>query len=182
VDDRSSYHSHLQETRLSLNGFAPSAPDDQNELNGRKRSYQASQLSLQAPSCFPLGENNYEPKKKVDKCTSNVDSNLFASALMAAEIETAKPIVEIQFLIKFHRLLAHRALSIALNIENDLKEIIDIYFRQFFMDDKSHSELAKQFPKLDVPALHVPDLDKCLILIQGKQSLKSIFVGNKTST
>ena len=59
------------------------------------------------------------------------------------------------------------------NIDTDLKEIIDIYFRSC-MEDKAHNELVKQFPKPDVPALHVPELDKWLVLIQGKQSLASL--------
>lgn len=37
-----------------------------------------------------------------------------------------------------------------------------------------HNELVKQFPKPDVPVLHVPELDKWLVLIQGKQSLASL--------
>ena len=42
------------------------------------------------------------------------------------------------------------------------------------MEAKAHTELVKQFPKPDVPALHVPELDKWLVLIQGKQSLASL--------
>lgn len=42
------------------------------------------------------------------------------------------------------------------------------------MKDKAHSELVKQFPKPDFPALHVPELDKWLVLIQGKQSLAGL--------
>ena len=59
------------------------------------------------------------------------------------------------------------------NIDKDLKEIVDIYFRSC-MEDKAHNELVKQFPKPDVPALHVPELDKWLVLIQGKQSLANL--------
>lgn len=59
------------------------------------------------------------------------------------------------------------------NIDSDLKEISDIYFRSC-MKDKAHSELVKQFPKPDFPALHVPELDKWLVLIQGKQSLAGL--------
>ena len=42
-----------------------------------------------------------------------------------------------------------------------LKDILDIYFRTP-LEDKSHSEICKQFPKPDVPALVVPELDHCL--------------------
>lgn len=59
------------------------------------------------------------------------------------------------------------------NIDKDLKEIIDIYFR-LCMENKAYNELVKQFPNPDVPALHIPELDKWLILIQGKQSLASL--------
>ena len=52
------------------------------------------------------------------------------------------------------------------NIDNDLKEIIDIYFRSC-MEDKAHNVFVKQFPKPDFPALHVPELDKWLVLIQS---------------
>ena len=59
------------------------------------------------------------------------------------------------------------------NIDKDLKEILDIYFRSC-MEDKAHNELVKQLPKPDDPALHVPELDKWLVLIQGKQSLANL--------
>ena len=36
------------------------------------------------------------------------------------------------------------------------------------MEDKAHNELVKQFPNIAI--LHVPELDKWLVLIQGKQS------------
>ena len=39
-----------------------------------------------------------------------------------------------------------------------LKDILDIYFRTP-LEDKSHSEICKQFSKPDVPALVVPELD-----------------------
>ena len=63
------------------------------------------------------------------------------------------------------------------NIDKYLNEIIDIYFRSC-MGDKAHNELVKQFPKPDVPALHVPELDKWLVLIQGKQSLAGAHVSS----
>ena len=59
------------------------------------------------------------------------------------------------------------------NIDKNLKEIIDIYFRSC-MEDKAHNELVKQFPTPNVPALHVQELDKWLVLIPGKQSLASL--------
>ena len=63
------------------------------------------------------------------------------------------------------------------NIDKYLNEIIDIYFRSC-MGDKAHNELFKQFSKPDVPALHVPELDKWLVLIQGKQSLAGTHVSS----
>ena len=43
------------------------------------------------------------------------------------------------------------------------KQLKDIY--------KSHSEICKQFPKPDVPALVVPELDHWLVLVGGKETL-----------
>ena len=51
-----------------------------------------------------------------------------------------------------------------------LKDILDIYFRTP-LEDKNHLELCKQFPKPDVPALTVPELDLWLVLVGGKESL-----------
>ena len=42
------------------------------------------------------------------------------------------------------------------------------------MEDKAHNELINQFPKPNVPTLHVPELDKWLVLIQGKHSLANL--------
>jgi len=41
------------------------------------------------------------------------------------------------------------------------------------MEDKAHNELVNQPPKPDVATLYVPEFDKWLVLIQGKQSLAS---------
>ena len=43
----------LQETRSSLNSFPPNSTPPQ---AGRKRSYPASQLSVQTPSCFSVSD------------------------------------------------------------------------------------------------------------------------------
>ena len=51
-----------------------------------------------------------------------------------------------------------------------LKDILDIYFRTP-LEDKSHSEICKQFPKPDIPALVVPELDHWLVLVGGKETL-----------
>ena len=51
-----------------------------------------------------------------------------------------------------------------------LKDILDIYFRTP-LEEKSHSEICKQFPKPDVPALVVPKLDHWLVLVGGKETL-----------
>ena len=59
------------------------------------------------------------------------------------------------------------------NIDSDLKLIVDIYSRPC-MEDKAHNELVRQLLIPDVPALHVPEPDKQLVLIQGKQSLASL--------
>ena len=45
------------------------------------------------------------------------------------------------------------------NIDSDLKEIVDIYFRPC-MEDKAHNELVRQLLMPDVPAIHVLELDK----------------------
>ena len=49
-----------------------------------------------------------------------------------------------------------------------LKDILDIYFRTP-LEDKSHSEICKQFAKPDVPALVVPELDHWLRWEQNLQ-------------
>ena len=59
------------------------------------------------------------------------------------------------------------------NIDSVLKEITDIYFRMC-VEEKAHNKLVKQVPKPDVSNLHIPELDKWLILIQGKQYLSSL--------
>jgi len=51
------------------------------------------------------------------------------------------------------------------NIDNDLKEIIEIYFHSC-MEDKAHNELVKQFPKPDVLALHSPELQSATKLVE----------------
>ena len=51
-----------------------------------------------------------------------------------------------------------------------LKDILDIYFRTP-LEDKSHSEICKQFPKPNVPALVVPELHHWLVLVWGKETL-----------
>ena len=73
--------STLQETCLSLNGFLPNSTKQQ---AGRKRSYPASQLSVQAPSCLSVRDK--EPLSKVAK-VSDVSTGPFASALLAAKEE-----------------------------------------------------------------------------------------------
>ena len=51
-----------------------------------------------------------------------------------------------------------------------LMDILDIHFRTP-LKDKSHSKICKQFPKPDVPALVVPELDHWLVLVGGKETL-----------
>lgn len=77
--------SALQETRLSLNGFPPNSTLQQ---AGRKRSYQPSQLSVLASSCFS-DVRDKEPLSKVAK-VSGVSTDPFASALLAAKEEVKK--------------------------------------------------------------------------------------------
>jgi len=55
-----------------------------------------------------------------------------------------------------------------------LKDILEIYFRTP-LEDKNHSELCEQFPKPDVPALTVPELDHWLVLVGGKESLGQLL-------
>ena len=64
---------------------------------------------------------------------------------------------------------------------NDLKDILDIYFRTP-LEDKNHSVLFKQFPKPDVPALTVPELVEWLVLVGEKESLgqQSECTGSRT--
>ena len=50
------------------------------------------------------------------------------------------------------------------------KDILVISFRTP-LEDKSHSEICKQFSKPDVPALVVPELDHWLVLVGGKETL-----------
>ena len=64
-----------QETCLSLNSFLPNSTPQQ---ASRKRSYPASQLSIQAPSCFSVRDK--EPLSKVAK-VSGVSADPFASVL-----------------------------------------------------------------------------------------------------
>ena len=161
--------SALQETRLSLNGFPPNSTLQQ---AGRKRSYQPSQLSVLASSCFS-DVRDKEPLSKVAK-VSGVSTDPFASALLAAKEEVQKHASKVPVVDEIPPPSGSTSTRYCMwNIDTDLKEIIDIYFRSC-MEDKAHTELVKQFPKPDVPALHVPELDKWLVLIQGKQSLASL--------
>jgi len=160
--------SALQETRSSLNGFPPNSTLQQ---ASRKRSYPASQLSVQAPSCFSVRDK--EPLSKVAK-VSGVSTDPFASALLAAKEEAQKHASKVTVVDEIPPPSGSTSTRYCMwNIDSDLKEIIDIYFRSC-MEDKAHNELVKQFPKPDVPALHVPELHKRLVLIQGKQSLASL--------
>ena len=160
--------SALQETSLSLNSFPPNSTLQQ---AGRKRSYPASQLSIQAPSCFSV--RDLEPLSKVAK-VSGVSTDPFALALLATKEEAKKHASKVTVVDEIPLPSGSTSTRYCMwNIDSDLKEIIDIYFRSC-MEDKAHNELVKQFPKPDVPALHVLELDKWLVLIQGKQSLASL--------
>ena len=155
--------SALQETR-----FPPNSTPQQ---GGRKRSYPATQLSVQAPSCFSVRDK--EPLSKVAK-VSSVSTDPFASALLAAKEEAKNHASKVTVVDEIPPPSGSTNTRYCMwNIDSDLKEIIDIYFRSC-MEDKAHTELVKQFPKPDVPTLHVPELDKWLVLIQGKQSLASL--------
>jgi hypothetical protein len=46
------------------------------------------------------------------------------------------------------------------------------------MDGKDHNELVKQFPKPDVPALHVPELDRWLVPYRANKRYET-FDGSK---
>ena len=161
--------SALQETRLSMNGFPPSSNQQQ---TGRKRSYVASLLSVAAPSC--LSVRDPEPLSKVAKVSEGGSADPFASALLAAKDEAKKHASKVTVVDEIPPPSGSTNTRYCMwNIDKDLKEILDIYFRSC-MEDKAHNELVKQFPKPDVPALHVPELDKWLVLIQGKQSLANL--------
>ena len=160
--------SALQETHFSLNSFSPNSTQQQ---ASQKRSYPASQLSIAAPSCFSVRDK--EPFSKVAK-VSGVSKDPFASALLAAKEEVKKHASKVTVVDEIPPSSGSTNTRDCMwNIDNDLKEIIDIYFRSC-MEDKAHNELVKQFPKPDVLTLLAPELDKWLVLIQGKQSLASL--------
>lgn len=160
--------SALQETHFSLNSFSPNSTQQQ---ASQKRSYPASQLSIAAPSCFSVRDK--EPFSKVAK-VSGVSKDPFASALLAAKEEVKKHASKVTVVDEIPPSSGSTNTQYCMwNIDNDLKEIIDIYFCSC-MEDKAHNELVKQFPKPDVLTLHAPELDKWLVLIQGKQSLASL--------
>ena len=128
----------------------------------------ASQLSISAPSCISNKDTVAEPRAKVARMNIDSATNPFVSALLAEKEEAQKHASKVTVLDKIPPPSGSSNSHYCMwNIDENLKEIIDIYFRSC-MDDKSHAELAKQFPKPDVPALHIPELDKWLILIQGK--------------
>ena len=79
--------SALQETCLSLNGFPPNSTLLQ---ASRKRSYPASQLSVQAPS--RLSVRDKEPLSKVAN-VSGVSTNPFASTRANRESQAVKAIL-----------------------------------------------------------------------------------------
>ena len=161
--------SALQETRLSLNGFPPSSNQQQTR---RKRSYAASLFSIAAPSCLTV--RDMEPLSKVAKVSEGGSADPFASALLAAKDEAKKHGSKVTVVDEIPPPSGSTNTRYCMwNIDKELKEIIDIYFRSC-MEDKAHNELVKQFPKPDVPALHVSELDKWLVLIQGKQSLANL--------
>ena len=161
--------SALQETRLSMNGFSPASNKQQ---TGQKRSYAASLLSVAAPSCLSVRDK--EILSKVAKVSEGGSTDPFASALLAAKEEAKKHASKVTVVDEIPPPSGSTNTRYCMwNIDTDLKEIIGIYFRSC-MEDKAHNELVKQFPKPDVPALHVPELDKWLVLIQGKQSLASL--------
>ena len=157
--------SALQETRLSMNGFSPASDKQQ---TGQKRSYAASLLSVAAPSCLSVRDK--EPLSKVAKVSEGCSTDPFASALLAAKEEAKKHASKVTVVDEIPPPSGSTNTRYCMrNIDTDLKEIIDIYFRSC-MEDKAHNELVKQFPKPDVPALHVPELDKWLV-----------FAGNRIS-
>lgn len=166
----------LQDERLSMNGFASQADKDA-PTGHRKRSYQASLLSVHAPSdCLvdeqaPGGGQASEPKRKTTR-TEPIDP--FSAALNEAKKAMSSQSSKVSVADDIPPLSGSKNTKYCLwNIEKDLKEIIDIYFRSC-MEDKAHTDLVKQFPKPNVPALHVPELDRWLVLLQGKQVLSNL--------
>lgn len=151
-----------------MNSFSPNSTQQQ---AGRKRSYPASQPSVGAPGCFSVRDK--VPFTKVAKI-SGVCKDPFASALLAAKEGAKKHASKVTVVDEIAPPSGTMDTRYCMwNINNDLKEIIEIYFRSC-MEDKAHNEFVKQSPKPDVPALHVPELDKWLALIQGNQSLSSL--------
>jgi len=117
---------------------------------------------------FPPSSNQQQTSRK------RRSADPFASALLAAKDEVKKHASKVTVVDEIPPPSGSTNTQYCMwNIDKELKEIIDIYFRSC-MEDKAHSELVKQFPKPDVPTLHVPELDKWLVLIHGKQSLANL--------
>jgi len=175
VENLTNNQSDLQETRLAMNGFTEtSATDGQNGSTGRKRPYQ---LSLRAPSGFSerIKDPHEEPTRKIArKDDHGVVDDPFAAALLAAKQEAERHSSKVSVVDEIPPLSGSTSNKYCMwNIDKDLAELIDIYFRSC-MDDKAHTDLVKTFPKPNVPALHVPELDRWLVLLQGKQALANL--------
>ena len=124
--------SALPETCLSLNGFPPNSTQ---QLAGQKRSYPASQLSVAARSCFSVGDK--EPLSKVTK-VSGVSRDPFASALLVAKEEAKKHALKVTVVDEIPPPSGSTNTRYCMwNTDNDLMEIIDIYFRSC-IEDKAH--------------------------------------------
>ena len=91
----------------------------------------------------------------------------FASALLAAKDEAKKHASKVTVVDEIPPPSGSTILDIVcgISIKISRKSLI-------FISDRN--ELVKQFPKPDVPALHVPELDKWLVLIQGKLGKQSL--------
>ena len=133
--------SALQETRLSLNGFQPSSKEQQ---TGQKRSYAASVLSVAAPRC--LSVRDPEPLSKVAKVSEGDSADPFVSALLASKDEGKKHASNVTVVDEIPPPSGSRNTRYCMwNIDKDLKEIIDVYFRSC-MEDKVHNQLSPTFP------------------------------------
>ena len=116
----------LQSERLSLNGFAPPAHNDA-PTGHRKRPYQASMLSIHAPSAVlePGGDKASEPKRKAAR-TEPIDP--FTAALEAAKQEVTSQSSKVSVVDDIPPLSGSKNSKYCMwNIEKDLKELIDIF-------------------------------------------------------
>ena len=151
----------LGSVRLRLGGFPVSR--SQNPANVA--------LSVRAPSEFSTKRTTCHQSDPVED-----RADLFQSALQDAKKESARS-GKVPISTDVPPLSGSSNSKCSLwTCGKQLKDIPDNIqtFLTFFrtpLEDKSHSEICKQFPKPDVPGLVVPELDHWLVLAGGKETL-----------